>query len=140
MNERTKSVLGHAMLGSLSLGCCICLGLLFHFAKPQAQAEPPAAIGAADVAPELIGAEWPEGSATTLPAGCEIWVKSKTKEWKLPAGVYRVELRSPDGPTSVGFMEGGAVEVRCFGIQTLRFGASSGVDDVIRLELAAPAK
>lgn len=109
----------------------------------------------ADVAPQLdrdvaaaiehglIGAEdpgedraMPIGSATVLPAGCEIWVVSKTKEWKLPPAVYRVELRSPDGPTQVGYMEDGAVEVHCFGMQGLRFGGMNRVDDVLRLELS----
>jgi hypothetical protein len=78
----------------------------------------------------------PIGTATVLPAGCEIWVVSKTKEWKLPPGVYRVELRTPDGPTEVGFMEDGAVEVHCYGLQSLRFGGANGIDRVLRLELA----
>jgi hypothetical protein len=100
----------------------------------QAKPDPPAVQTEPHVA--AVADEGRIGAAAApLPPGCELWaVGASGKKWKVSA--VRIELRTPDGPTEVGFMEDGAVEVRCFGMQQLRFGAAAGVDDVIRLELA----
>lgn len=98
--------------------------------NPKVAQPPPAKAPLTSERPDNmpVGASFPE-----LPTGCEIWAKGASgNEWRTNARM--IVMKCPDGDTEIQFMEDGAIEVRTFGQQTVRFAAVTGV----RMEVAVP--